>query len=62
MNRAEARAAEIRWRCERLAQLLETQGRHEALANAEIEARQQPWIADPRPALSLGPGGYVGED
>lgn len=55
-------AAEIRWRCERLAVLLETQTRHEALANAEIEARRQPWLADPRPAFSLGPGGYVGED
>lgn len=55
-------AAEIRWRCERLAQLLETQSRHEALANAEMEARRQPWLADPRPAPSIEPGGYVGED
>lgn len=55
-------AAEIRWRCERLAQLLETQGRHEALANAEVEARSMPWLVDARPAFSLAPGGYVGED
>lgn len=55
-------AAEIRWRCERLAVLLETQGRHEALANAEVEARRQPWLADPRPAPTIEAGGYVGED
>lgn len=55
-------AAEIRWRCERLAVLLETQGRHEALANAEMEARRQPWLADPRPAPLMEAGGYVGED
>lgn len=34
-------AAEIRWRCERLPQLLQTQSRHEALANAEFEARHK---------------------
>lgn len=55
-------AAEIRWRCERLAVLLETQSRHEALANAEMEARQRPWLADPRPVPAMEPGGYVGED
>lgn len=55
-------AAEIRWRCERLAVLLETHGRHEALANAEIEARRQPWLTDPRPAPSMEAGGYVGEE
>lgn len=54
--------AEIRWRCERLAQLLQTQSRHEALANAEIEARRQPWLADTRPCAPMGMGGYVGED
>ena len=55
-------AAEIRWRCERLTVLLQTESRADALANAEIEARCMPWLADPRPAFSLVPGGYVGED
>lgn len=54
--------SEIRWRCERLEQLLQTQSRHEALANTEIEARRQPWLADTRPCVPMGMGGYVGED
>lgn len=55
-------AAEIRWRCERLAFLLQTQSRHEALLSAEVEAQSEPWLDDPRPAIPLGPGGYVCED
>jgi len=54
--------AEIRWRCERLEQLLQTESRADALASAEIEARSMPWLEDDRPAFSLAPGGYVGED
>lgn len=55
-------AAEIRWRCERLAVLIQTQSRHEAILSAEVEAKSQPWLADQRPAPSIEPGGYVGED
>lgn len=54
--------AEIRWRCERLAILLQTQSRREALLSAEIEAQGKPWLDDPRPTPSMEPGGYVGED
>lgn len=55
-------AAEIRWRCERLAVLLQTQSRREALLSAEVEAQSMPWLADPRPAIPMAPGGYVCED
>lgn len=42
--------AYVRWRIERLEQLLRTTPRREALAIVAIEERTQPWLDDPRPA------------
>lgn len=54
--------AEIRWRCERLAVLLQTQSRHSALVSLAAEARRTPWVHDPRPAPTPLPmGGYLGD-
>lgn len=47
----------IRWRCERLEQLLGHMPRLEALAVVKQEEALQPWMHDPRPApppLPLG--------
>ena len=41
--------AEIRWRCERMAELLPVNSRLEAIAIVATEARTQPWLLDPRP-------------
>ena len=49
--------AEIRWRCERIAVLLQTCHRLEALTQMAVEARRAPWQGDPRPnpaPLSMG--------
>lgn len=42
--------SEIRWRCERMAELLPVNSRLEAIAIVATEARTQPWLLDPRPA------------
>lgn len=54
--------AQSRWRCERLAVLLQTESREDAIVMVEAEARSQPWLDDPRPAPERLEGGYVGED
>lgn len=49
--------AYIRWRCERMDQLLRNTPRLEALAVIRQEEMQRPWERDPRPApkpLPLG--------
>ena len=53
--------AYIRWRCERLAVLLQIESRLDALVIVAAEALNKPWIDDPRPApLPLAAGGYFG--
>lgn len=52
-------SSEIRWRCERISQLLRTMGRQEAVATVAFEALASPWIDDPRPAPASMPMGYV---
>lgn len=48
--------AEVRWRCERIQQLLARMGRREALAEIAAEAIDRPWLHDPRPAHRLPAG------
>lgn len=52
--------AYIRWRCERIEQLLKTMGRREALEVIKAEELEKPWEHDPRPALPLPMGGPHG--
>lgn len=52
---------EIRWRCERLAVLLQFESRHTALITVAAEAHSAPWIHDTRPPPPpLTAGGYFG--
>lgn len=53
--------SEIRWRCERLAVLLQFESRHTALITVAAEAHASPWIHDTRPPPPpLTAGGYFG--
>lgn len=52
--------AYIRWRCERIEQLLKTMGRREALEVINAEELEKPWEHDPRPAFPLPMGGPHG--
>lgn len=50
--------AEVRWRCERMAQLLTFCSRMESVTQVCAEAHNKPWLGDPRPApLPLQMGG-----
>jgi hypothetical protein len=42
--------AYIRWRCERLDQLLKIMSRRDALVTIRAEELDKPWERDPRPA------------
>ena len=52
-------AAEIRWRCERIAVLLQTNARLDALTQLAVEARRAPWLEDPRPPPAPLLRGYI---
>lgn len=53
-------ALEIRWRCERIAQLLEEgKGRLEAISLLRMEANSTPWLLDCRPPPGAMPLGYI---
>ena len=54
--------AEIRWRCERIAVLLQTSTRHEALTQLAVEARRAPWLADQRTPPAPLSRGYIHTD
>lgn len=51
--------AEIRWRCERIAVLLQTCARREALTQLAAEAHRAPWLADTCPAPAPLARGYI---
>lgn len=48
-----------RWRIERLAELLQTQDRREALCTVAAEEIDKPWERDPRPAPHPLVQGYI---
>lgn len=54
--------AEVRWRCERMAVLLQVESKAEAVLIVETEANTRPWEGESRPALPLMGSGYVGPD